>query len=138
MFSVGISIWSIIGVHRYNKGLAELYDTSDESSADDIGQVLTFIIFTAVVTLLRVLLPESLTSTILVSGIFAIFLSVLQYYIGSLTYRMKDTSEIAAEIESPDYKIVQFLCRELQKKKPLGGHPRGIFNRGKPLACHEF
>ena len=97
---VGVSIWSIVGVRRYNNRLAELYDTSDESSADDIGQVLTFIIFTAVVTLLRVLLPDSLTSTILVSGIFAIFLSVLQYYIGSLTYRMKDTSEVAAEIES--------------------------------------
>lgn len=32
----GISIWSIIGVRRYNNRLAELYDTSDESSADEV------------------------------------------------------------------------------------------------------
>lgn len=96
----GISIWSVIGVHRYNERLAELYDTSDDSSADDIGQVLTFIIFTAVVTLLIVLLPDAVMSSILIRCIFAVFLSVLQYYIGSLTYRMKDTSTIAAELES--------------------------------------
>lgn len=96
----GISVWSVVSVYRYNRKLAELYDTSGDGSADDIGQVLTFIIFTAVVTLLMVLLPDAVMSSILIRCVFAVFLSVLQYYIGSLTYRMKDTSEIAAEIES--------------------------------------
>ena len=93
-----ITVWSIISVSRYNRRLAELYDTSSDASSDDISQVLIFMIITIVVFLIWLLLPDGATSVLPVQIVFAVFLSILQFMVGYHTYYMKDTSSIAAEL----------------------------------------
>ncbi len=93
-----ITVWSVISVRKYNRRLAEFYDTSSEASADDISQILIFMTISVVVFLIWMLLPDSVTSSALIAIIFAAFLSVLQFMIGYHTYYMKDTSSIAAEL----------------------------------------
>lgn len=94
-----ISIWSVLSVRKYNRQLAEVYDSSvEENTANDIGQILMFMIFTVITTVIIVMLPDFVTSSLLVRIILAIFLSVLQFNVGMLTFRMKDTPGLAAEI----------------------------------------
>lgn len=102
-----ITVWSIISVRKYNKRLAELYDTSSEASSDDISQVLLYMIITVVVFLVWLMLPDSAATTIWIALPFAIFLAVLQFFIGYHAYNLKDTSSIAAEFDEIEVDAVK-------------------------------
>lgn len=93
-----ITIWSVISVRRYNRRLAEIYDSSSEMSADDISQVLTFVIFTVIIIMIELSLPDFVTASIWINIVLTLFITVLQFLIGYYTFRMKDTSSIAAEL----------------------------------------
>lgn len=94
---VVISIWAIINLHRYNRKLAELYDSSSGMSAEDIGQVLFYMISTVAVFFIVMIVGPSYDPFWFKAAI-ALLLTLLQYSIGRYTYNMVDTSKVAAEI----------------------------------------
>lgn len=99
--AAAIATWSVFSVSRYGKKLAELYDESDVS-ADDIWQVVIFIILSAVVTAIVSMLPEDVTSIPVILIILVMFISVLQFYLGYYTFRLKDTTASTQMESLPD------------------------------------
>lgn len=96
---VSISIWSVFSVRRYNRKLAELYDADSEMSAEDMSETLTFIMITVAAVAAIILLPDLITDSPYFIIPLATFVAILLFRIGDLTFNMKDTSGIAAEIE---------------------------------------
>ena len=96
---IAITVWAVVGIKRYNRKMAEIYDASSEMSADDISHILTFVISTVIITTLATKIPDTMEYVFWVKMILALFLAVLQFYIGYYTWNVKDTSDIVAEIE---------------------------------------
>lgn len=96
---VSVSVWGLVSLKKYFSKLAELYDSSNEAvAADDIQQVLLFIVFSVITYSIRFLIPEDGGPIVPLHVALAGFLAVLQYYIGSFTFRIKDTSSVVAEL----------------------------------------
>ena len=93
-----ITVWSVMSVRKYEHRFAELYDSGGEMSAEDIGQVLTFMIITVLVFVIEMILPTYVASYFWVRLFLASFVALLQFMIGYYTFRMKDTSLIAEEL----------------------------------------
>lgn len=96
---VSVSVWSLVSLRHHFRRMAELYDLDSENiSADNIEQVVLFIIFSAITFSIILSVPETVGESLVLQGVLAGFLAVLQYYIGKYTCRIKDMSSVTAEL----------------------------------------
>lgn len=101
-----LTVWSFISIDKYNRRLAEFYDSSSPLSAENIQQVLIFSLSAILVTLLGILLPAGLMSVFWIRLTYVLFTAILQFMVGYYAYMMKDAPSISAEVldtrDSPD------------------------------------
>lgn len=96
---LAVSVWSLASIRIHFRRMAELYDLDNENiSADDIEQVVLFIIFSAITFSIVLFVPDAVGDSLVLQAVLAGFLAVLQYYIGKYTCRIKDTSSVTAEL----------------------------------------
>ena len=96
---LAVSVWSLASIRIHFRRMAELYDLDSENiSADNIEQVILFIVFSAITFSIILFVPDVVGASLVLQAVLAGFLAVLQYYIGKYTCRIKDTSSITAEL----------------------------------------
>ncbi|MCQ2182601.1 MAG: helix-turn-helix domain-containing protein [Bacteroidales bacterium] len=83
-----ISVWAAVSISKYGKKLADVYDES-EVSADDIRQVMIFIILSVIAVTVATFLPDGIKSYVWVQIVFSTFISVLLFFVGYYTFSLK-------------------------------------------------
>lgn len=87
-------IWDVA---RYNKLMAEYFDTGSDSS-DGLCQLVLYLAATVIVTAVMLMLPDEVTSVPWVSLVFCLFIAVLQFLLGHGTYHLQEFPKISGEV----------------------------------------
>ena len=92
------TVWSVAGIVRYNRRLAEIYDTTDEISAEGLIYILLFAVFAVIANYIIMILPEEVLSAMPIQIALSLFLAILHYYIGLYADNLTDIPEITAQV----------------------------------------
>lgn len=114
-----LSVWAAVRVFRYNRAVAEFFDTENESS-DLLTQILLYFFATIVVLEVLAFLPERILKTPSVAAVLSIFVTVMQYLLGWSVYKLDTLPEIPEEMmqkqkkeeDKPDDKIIKRILDE--------------------------
>ena len=94
------SIWAVVGVSRYNKAVAEFFDTENDS-ADRLTQILLYLIATIVVLEVLAFLPYRILKTPPVAVSLSLFVTAMQCLLGWNVYKLDTLPEIPVEMPKP-------------------------------------
>ncbi len=94
------SIWAVVGVSRYNKAVAEFFDTENDS-ADRLTQILLYLIATIVVLEVLAFLPYRILKTPPVAVSLSLFVTAMQCLLGWNVYNLDTLPEIPVEMPKP-------------------------------------
>ena len=94
------SIWAVVGVSRYNKAVAEFFDTENDS-ADRLTQILLYLIATIVVLEVLAFLPYRILKTPPVAVFLSLFVTAMQCLLGWNVYKLDTLPEIPVEMPKP-------------------------------------
>ena len=94
------SIWAVVGVSRYNKAVAEFFDTENDS-ADRLTQILLYLIATIVVLEVLAFLPYRILRTPPVAVSLSLFVTAMQCLLGWNVYKLDTLPEIPVEMPKP-------------------------------------
>ena len=95
--SLALCIWTIIDTVRYNRAIAEFFDTGNDTSDENVGQIVFYMSATVVLVIIMVLLPEDIVSIPAVSVILWAFIAVLQFLTGYDTYNISEPLKVLSE-----------------------------------------
>lgn len=91
------SVWAAVGVSRYNKAVAEFFDTENDSS-DLLTQILLYLFATIVVLEVLIFLPGKILKTLPVAAVLSLFVTAMQYLLGWSVYKLDTLPEIPEEM----------------------------------------
>ena len=96
---VAISVWYIVRINRYNRLTAEYYVDCD-SSSENLGEILAYVIATVMVISVFMILPDVVAKSIWIQLGLVSFLCVLQYLIGMKTFNISSDFDISTDAQS--------------------------------------